>query len=170
MMTKKRWYLREDFPAITNSVANKVFVHKFVLYKEKRWISLLPNPALHYTYSFLAPESCAVHKSGSAPDSVPEIIDPVFAKTSPKRSFSLSEYERFGLVLMKTRVYKFRHWFLVIPALLPVPKIGSQSQWIVLKFQHCSWYDPNLKSLPLYPSRSVPEIMDPVFAKTSPKR
>jgi hypothetical protein len=40
---------------------------------------------------------------------VPEIIDPVFAKTSPKRSFSITEYERFGLVFMKTRVYKFGH-------------------------------------------------------------
>jgi hypothetical protein len=41
--------------------------------------------------------------------SVPEIIDPVFAKTSPKRSFSMTEYERFGLVFTKTRVYKFGH-------------------------------------------------------------
>jgi hypothetical protein len=40
---------------------------------------------------------------------VPEIIDPVFAKTSPKRSFSITEYERFGLVFTKTRVYKFGH-------------------------------------------------------------
>ncbi len=40
---------------------------------------------------------------------VPEIIDPVFAKTSPKRSFSMTEYERFGLVFTKTRVYKFGH-------------------------------------------------------------
>jgi hypothetical protein len=30
---------------------------------------------------------------------VPEIIDPVFAKTSRKRSFSMTENERFGLVL-----------------------------------------------------------------------
>ncbi len=41
---------------------------------------------------------------------VPEIIDPVFAKTSPKRSFSMTEYERFWLVFTKTRVYKFGHW------------------------------------------------------------
>jgi hypothetical protein len=40
---------------------------------------------------------------------VPEIIDQVFAKTSPKRSFSMTEYERFGLVFTKTRVYKFGH-------------------------------------------------------------
>ncbi len=38
-----------------------------------------------------------------------EIIDPVFAKTSPKSSFSMTEYERFGLVFTKTRVYKFGH-------------------------------------------------------------
>jgi hypothetical protein len=41
--------------------------------------------------------------------SVPEIIDPVFAKTRSKRSFSMTEYERFGLVFAKTRVYKFGH-------------------------------------------------------------
>jgi hypothetical protein len=29
---------------------------------------------------------------------VPEFIDPVFAKTSPKSSISISENERFGLV------------------------------------------------------------------------
>ncbi len=40
---------------------------------------------------------------------VPEIIDPVFAKTSPNPSVSMTEYERFGLVFTKTRVYKFGH-------------------------------------------------------------
>jgi hypothetical protein len=43
------------------------------------------------------------------PIPVPEIIDPVFAKTNPKRSVSNTEYERFGLVSTKTRVYKFGH-------------------------------------------------------------
>jgi hypothetical protein len=33
---------------------------------------------------------------------VPEIIDPVFAKTSPKRSFCITENERFELVFTKT--------------------------------------------------------------------
>ncbi len=33
---------------------------------------------------------------------VPEIIDPVFAKTSPKRSFCMTEHERIGLVFVKT--------------------------------------------------------------------
>jgi hypothetical protein len=33
---------------------------------------------------------------------VPEIINPVFAKTSPKRSFCITENERFGLVFVKT--------------------------------------------------------------------
>ncbi len=37
-----------------------------------------------------------------------EIIDPVFAKTSPKCSFSMTENERFGLVFAN-RVYKFGH-------------------------------------------------------------
>ncbi len=33
---------------------------------------------------------------------VPEFIDPVFVKTSPKRSFSVVQNERFGLVFVKT--------------------------------------------------------------------
>ncbi len=33
---------------------------------------------------------------------MPEFIDPVFAKTSPKRSFSITENERFGLVFVNT--------------------------------------------------------------------
>jgi hypothetical protein len=33
---------------------------------------------------------------------VPEIKDPVFAKTSPKRSFCMTENERIGLVFVKT--------------------------------------------------------------------
>ncbi len=33
---------------------------------------------------------------------VPEFIDPFFGKTSPKRSFSVTENERFGLVFAKT--------------------------------------------------------------------
>ncbi len=33
---------------------------------------------------------------------VSEIIDPVFTKTSPKRSFCMTENERFGLVFTKT--------------------------------------------------------------------
>ncbi len=33
---------------------------------------------------------------------VPEFIDPAFAKTSPKRSFCVTENERFRLVFAKT--------------------------------------------------------------------
>jgi hypothetical protein len=40
---------------------------------------------------------------------VPEIIDPVFAKTSTKRSLSMTAYACFGLVFTKTLVYKFGH-------------------------------------------------------------
>ncbi len=36
------------------------------------------------------------------PNPVPEIIDPVFAKTSQNARFLLSENERFGLVFVKT--------------------------------------------------------------------
>ncbi len=34
---------------------------------------------------------------------MPEFIDPVFAKTSPKRSILMTENEHFGLVFVKTR-------------------------------------------------------------------
>jgi hypothetical protein len=40
---------------------------------------------------------------------VPEFIDPVYAKTSPKPWFSLIERARFGLVFTKLQVYKFGH-------------------------------------------------------------
>jgi hypothetical protein len=40
--------------------------------------------------------SCELRLAIAGP--VPEFIDPVFTKTSPKRSFSVIENERFGLV------------------------------------------------------------------------
>jgi hypothetical protein len=46
----------------------------------------------------LSPE----HQSQVKYTPVPEIIDPVFAKTSPKCSFCMTENERFGLVFVKT--------------------------------------------------------------------
>jgi hypothetical protein len=59
-----------------------------------------------FIYSDLGHRQIPVGKSLT----VLEIIDPLFAKTSPKRSFSITEYERVGLVFTKTRVYKFGHW------------------------------------------------------------
>jgi hypothetical protein len=52
-------------------------------------------------YPFTSPAvwTCRVYLS---PPPVPEFIDPVFVKTSPKRSFSMIEKERFGLVLAKS--------------------------------------------------------------------
>jgi hypothetical protein len=41
--------------------------------------------------------------------SVPEFIDPVFAKTSSKRSFSVIENESVGACFRKNWVYKFGH-------------------------------------------------------------
>jgi hypothetical protein len=37
-------------------------------------------------------------------NSMPEFIDPVFVKTSPKRSFCMTENQRFGLVFVKTEL------------------------------------------------------------------
>jgi hypothetical protein len=42
-----------------------------------------------------------IPQSGTVSTPVPEFKDLVFAKTSPKRSFSMSENERFGLVFSK---------------------------------------------------------------------
>jgi hypothetical protein len=47
--------------------------------------------------------SVFLRESGKCfPSPVPEFIDPVFAKTSPKRSFSMSENQRSELVFAKT--------------------------------------------------------------------
>ncbi len=43
-----------------------------------------------------------IHCYVAAPLPMPEIIDPVFAKTSQNARFLLSENERFGLVFVKT--------------------------------------------------------------------
>ncbi len=43
-----------------------------------------------------------IPQSGTVSTPVPEFIDLVFAKTSTKRSFSMSENERFGLFFAKT--------------------------------------------------------------------
>jgi hypothetical protein len=51
-------------------------------------------PAIVFIY---AQTHCSVHNT-----QVPEIIDPVFAKTSQNARFLLSENERFGLVFVKT--------------------------------------------------------------------
>jgi hypothetical protein len=73
--------------------------------------------------------------------SVPEIIDTDFAKTSPKRSFSMTEYERFGLVFTKTRVYKFGHWIQIrIHKFFGPPGSGS----VII----CTDLDPDYTSVP----------------------
>jgi hypothetical protein len=43
--------------------------------------------------------------------SVTKIIEPVFAKTSPNRSFCLTENERFGACFRENWVFKFGHWY-----------------------------------------------------------
>jgi hypothetical protein len=55
-----------------------------------------------------------IFKTAARQGTVPEIIDPVFAKRSPKRSLSMTEYKRFGLVFTKTRFYKFEIWAQVL--------------------------------------------------------
>jgi hypothetical protein len=48
-------------------------------------------------YSFYAPVKSFLFRN-----TVPEFIDPVFTKTSPKRSFSLNRKRAFWLVFTKT--------------------------------------------------------------------
>ncbi len=76
---------------------------------KKIWTSWAPCLTLvlqdNCMYSYMYIKCITVTKAA-----VPEIIDTVFAKTSPKRSYSMTEYERFGFVFTKTRVYKFGHW------------------------------------------------------------
>jgi hypothetical protein len=43
-----------------------------------------------------------VGEKGLATRPLPEFVDPVFTKISPKRSFSVIQNERFGLVFAKT--------------------------------------------------------------------
>jgi hypothetical protein len=43
-----------------------------------------------------------IGRKGPVTKPMPKIIDPVFAKTSPKRSFSMTENERFGLAFANT--------------------------------------------------------------------
>jgi hypothetical protein len=42
------------------------------------------------------------HPRAAEGSPVPKFLSPVFAKTSPKRSFSMIDYERFGLNFAKT--------------------------------------------------------------------
>jgi hypothetical protein len=52
--------------------------------------------------------------------------DPVLAKTSPKRSFSITENESFGLFSRKL-VYQFGHW-------KSATKISSESKFLDARF------------------------------------
>jgi hypothetical protein len=77
-----------------------VFLHMSVLGSEQGRCRLpwLPNNASYAEGGGGGGGGC-----GSQPMStVPEFVDPDFAKTSPKRLFSMTENERFGLVFAKT--------------------------------------------------------------------
>ncbi len=97
------WELSDNFLGVKSTTGQRELVHlftnkiifnyvKFEATWKGRTINFLTTPLL---LLLLIP--------------VPEIIDTVFTKTSPKRSFSMTEYERFRLVFTKTRVYKFGH-------------------------------------------------------------
>jgi hypothetical protein len=60
---------------------------------------------IHCTTNAKYDDLIQFHHCSSYPanrSAVPEIIDPVFAKTSQNARFLLSENERFGLVFVKT--------------------------------------------------------------------
>ncbi len=123
-----RFYPREWLPWI-NKMQQRIWTTR-PQYKAGFWLPSTCNTCsrgignIHYTHVAYSRNS-ACHFPGSSwsywvrvplvqylrhsRNSMPEIIDPVFAKTSLKRSFSMTDYERFALVFTKTRVYKFGH-------------------------------------------------------------
>jgi hypothetical protein len=67
-------------------------------------VPVVCNPGL-YTREY-NPQNHIQHSLYTVLYTVPEFIDPVFAKTSRKRSFSVTENERFELVFAKTESVK----------------------------------------------------------------
>ncbi len=63
------------------------------------WLSPVSVFLRIFSYKSAAVLSGCIAK---VPRTVPEIIDLIFAKTSPKRSFCMTENERFGLVFVET--------------------------------------------------------------------
>ena len=53
-------------------------------------------------FSYMILNQCEISASCFTRDPVPEFIDPVFTKTSPKRSFSVIENKHYGIVFEKT--------------------------------------------------------------------
>ncbi len=100
----------------------------FVHIPNVAYVQTVPNrlcingPRFLFPYIFCFPKGLCIYESGADAllvnnrpvlslyiDSlhicntpVPEFLDPVVAKTSPKRSFSIIENERFGLVFATT--------------------------------------------------------------------
>ncbi len=74
---------------------------------------------------------------------VPEFTDPVFAKTSPKRSFSVIENEPFGLVFVKT-------WSLNSGIELLPSQLGEKTKNIIMG--HLGWGVPELNEPGLLPN------------------
>jgi hypothetical protein len=70
--------------------------YMLVILKREDYLLLLT--VLQHCQNKRMTQSCL--KNFTSP--VPEIIDPVFAKTSQNARFLLSENERFGLVFVKT--------------------------------------------------------------------
>ncbi len=56
---------------------------------------------------------------------MPEIIDPVFVKTSQNARFLLSENERFGLVFVKTGSINSGKGLFATISYLTLPKLGG---------------------------------------------
>jgi hypothetical protein len=56
---------------------------------------------LYFTETLAIPRNEYFFRGTTKTVPVPEFIDPVFMKTSPKRSFSVIQNERFGLVFAK---------------------------------------------------------------------
>jgi hypothetical protein len=82
---------------ISSYIRKPFFIYDFA--SDPIGISLYMRKPL---FSFFISVQYGHDKGSSSKCTVPEIIDPVFAKTSQNARFLLSENERFGLVFVKT--------------------------------------------------------------------
>ncbi len=83
---------------------------------------------------------------------VPEIIDPVLTKTSPKRSFCMTENERFGLVFTKTGSINSGTDLREIPTVVYLKISFLRNEYIYVKYTETSWTTLNNKIYKIYTS------------------
>ena len=75
---------------------------------------------------------------------MPEIIDPIFAKTRPKRSFSMTENELFGFVFANTgSINSGTGYFYILPPRSSTSTVDFSILYLrsgYLHYQIVQWY------------------------------